>query len=320
MSTVRHLWNTNRWLTFVGAASALSLAGIAVGLSVDPRSITGLPAWIKPAKFAVSISLYCLTLVWLLSFVRGHRRVVSLVAGATAIGLAVELVIIVAQVVRGTTSHYNVATPLDSIMWNVMSVMILVVWVAGLVAAVVLLRQRIEDSAFAWSLRLGLLIALVGMLLGLFMTLQRSPDQIERMRAGQPALAQGAHAVTVNDGGAGLPLLGWSTEGGDLRIGHFIGIHSLQAVPLVWLLVSRRRFGLGAAHQTLLVITASVLYLGVALLTTWQALRGQSIVAPDGLTVSVLATLLALAGLATLAVVAHARRSAAHVPGRTVAA
>ena len=33
-----------------------------VGLAVDPRAITGAPAWLKPAKFAISSAIYGLTL------------------------------------------------------------------------------------------------------------------------------------------------------------------------------------------------------------------------------------------------------------------
>ena len=84
----------------------------------------------------------------------------------------------------------------------------------------------------------------------------------------------------------GLPFVGWSTEGGDLRAPHFVGIHGIQALPLVgWLLgwpAIRRR--LAAGHRVVLVLLWGAGYLGLTLLLTWQALRGQSLIAPDGAT------------------------------------
>ena len=51
-----------------------------LGLWLDPRLITGAPAWLKPAKFAVSTAIYAFTLAWVFSYLRewprtrAHRR------------------------------------------------------------------------------------------------------------------------------------------------------------------------------------------------------------------------------------------------------
>ena len=72
---------------FLGALTAAALLGVLV----DPRVITGAPAWLKPAKFALSFGIYSFTLIWLLSFVRGRPRLVRVVAGLTALGVVIEM-------------------------------------------------------------------------------------------------------------------------------------------------------------------------------------------------------------------------------------
>ena len=43
----------------------LGLLGVSLaGLLLDPRVITGAPAWLKPAQFAISTAVYSLTLAW----------------------------------------------------------------------------------------------------------------------------------------------------------------------------------------------------------------------------------------------------------------
>jgi uncharacterized membrane protein len=181
-------------------AMLLTLAATLVGLLFDPRVITGAPAWLKPAKFAVSIAIYCFTLLWLLTFVRGRPRLVRPVAWATAVALGMEMVIIAAQVVRGTTSHFNVATPLDSALWEAMAFFVVVVWVMNLLTAVLLLVQRMPDPAFAWSLRLGVLVSFVGMSVAFLMTTETP----ERARAAEVAGISALNRLSPNHLRSGL--------------------------------------------------------------------------------------------------------------------
>jgi len=307
---LRRTLAVNRPLALVGVGALLVLLGTLAGLAFDPRVITGAPAWLKPAKFALSIGLYSLTLLWLLGYIEGHRRLVRLIGNVIAVSFVVELTIIIMQVVRGTTSHFNVTSPLNDALYATMGVFIVAVWSMSLLAALLLLRQRLPDPAFAWALRLGLLLALIGAAEGVLMT-RPSATQQAALAAGRHVTAIGAHSVGVADGGPGLPITGWSTVGGELRVAHFAGLHALQLMPLIgWFIARRKR--LGCRQRVTLVWTAGLGYLGLILLLTWQALRGQALVAPDA------ATLVAAAGLATVVTVAsaaillHARLAPSH--------
>ena len=120
--------------------------------------------------------------------------------------------------------------------------------------------------------------------------------QLEVARAtGRIAIA-GAHTVGAPDGGPGLPGTGWSVQHGDVRIPHFIGLHAMQVLPLVALARGRRRAQTPRVRM-MLVATASYAALFVILL--WQALRGQSLVQPDGATLAALLVWAILTGLGT---------------------
>lgn len=304
---MRRAWALNPPLAFVGAAMGVTVAVALVGLVADPRVITGAPAWLKPMKFAVSIAVYCFTVLWLLTFVRGRPRLVRAIGWVTAVGLAVEMALIVAQVVRGTTSHFNVGTAFDAAIWSAMGAIVVSVWVAGMLLAVLLVRQRLADPALAWSLRLGLVVAVVGMAVAFLMT---SPTPEQLAAAGGPRVA-GGHSVGVADGGPGLPVTGWSTVAGDLRVAHFVGLHGLQVLPAVgYLLTVLPGRRLGGRHRVALVWTVGLAYLGLVLLLAWQALRGQSVIAPDAITLAALAALGGGAVAVALAVLGHGWRTA----------
>ncbi|WP_327037971.1 hypothetical protein [Micromonospora maris] len=281
-------------MIFVWAMAALAVVS-AVGVVVDGRVLTGVPIWLKPLKFAVSFVLYGVTLAWLLSLLRRRSRVAEWTATLIVALGVVEMAIIVGQVLRGTTSHYNVSSPLNAVLWLLMGAAIMVLAVAHLVLAVVVLRQPVTDRAGRNAIGLGLGLALLGMLVAIPMVMAGDGSAAEGIA--------GAHSVGVVDGGPGLPLVGWSSTGGDLRIGHFVGLHAMQVLPIVAVLLGRFGGGrLDGRTRARLLVVAGGAYGGLTLLLTWQALRGQPLLRPDALTLGVAAALLvatvAAAGLA----------------------
>src|SRR5215813_10169232 len=96
-----------------GRRHLLAAVASLVGVLVDPRIITGAPAWLKPFKFAVSTAIYAFTLAWIFTQLPERRRLHRALGWTTAIVFALEVGIIDAQAARGTISHFNAATPLD---------------------------------------------------------------------------------------------------------------------------------------------------------------------------------------------------------------
>ena len=287
-------------LLAVSAASVAVLAVAAVGLAVDPRLITGSPAWLKPLKFAVSIAVYCATLAWLLTLVQGRRLLGRTAAWATGVALAVELALIVLQAARGQASHYNVNTPFDAAVFQIMGAMLPAVYGGAVVVAVLLVLQRGLSRVLASGVRGGLLVCLLGMAVATRMIGNR-----EHTAGG----TLGAHAVGGPDGGPGLPLVGWSTEYGDLRVAHFVGLHALQLLPLVAWLLQRYATRLGALAQVRLVRLATVACAAVVALLTWQAERGLPLLRPDAAVLSAAGAGAVLAALAVAAIVTRDRRA-----------
>jgi len=275
------------------AALVLVTAALAV---VDQRTLLGAPLWFKPLKFSLSIALYAATLAWLLSLLPG--RAMRRTGWAIVAVLGSEQLIIMAQAARGVRSHFNDDTLFDGILFNVMGAAITGFYFATVAVALQFIRARGIDRLTASAVRLGLVVALAGMSVGFVMS------------------AVGAHSVGVPDGGPGLPLVGWSTTGGDLRIGHFIGMHALQLLPL--LAAGLAAVGRGRLDETArvrIVQIAAAGYAALVVLLTWQALRGQPLLAPDALTLVALAVVLVSTGGALARVLRdRARRPLPSVP------
>ncbi|MEV6907154.1 hypothetical protein [Amycolatopsis sp. NPDC051071] len=287
-------------------AAAMAVLGVIAlgGLIFDDRSLVNAPIWLKPLKFTISVGLYAVTLAWLIGRLTRGRRVGWWFGTVFAVGLGMDMALLFWQIIgRGRTLHFNQETPVDRWINNMVANGAFTAWAATAAIAVLLLFQRLPDRAMNSALRAGAALSVAGIGVAMLM-FGPNERQHAQFQAGEKPPVVGAHAVGVPDGGPGLPVLGWSTVGGDLRIPHFVGIHAIQVLPLLayGLLMLARRYPVLESElvRRNLVRTASVGFAGLLVLLTWQAQRGQSIVHPDFWTLVTGAGIIAVVGAGSL--------------------
>jgi hypothetical protein len=242
------------WLFLLGALPCL------IAMTFDPRLVNGISIWIKPAKFFVSLAVYLATLAWLFGYLpaaaqasRSGRFVIAASIGAGAL----EMAWLLAAAAAGVPAHFNRASAAWAAAYNAAGVVAMVMLAAILVQGLMIARDR--QVALAPAMRRALVLAAV---------LSSASTLVVAM-----TLAAGAgHWVggAPNDA-LGLPLLGWSRSGGDLRVAHFFALHLHQALPLAgWLVVAS-----GMPRPLAAVHAAAAALLGFMAYTFVQALTGQ---------------------------------------------
>lgn len=211
---IKELCSKQRPLMAAGLVSLLCCLILAVVSLFDSTEILGINRWIKPMKFFVSIAIFTWTAAIYLNFLKDYAKTVRFISRAIISVFFIEMFIIVMQAARGTTSHFNISTPLDGILFSIMGIAILFNTILAAYLLFLYFKAEIDlPKAIVWGMRLGLILFLAACFEGGYMS------------------AQIGHSVGATDGGAGLPVVNWSTSGGDLRVAHFFGMHAFQVVP-----------------------------------------------------------------------------------------
>lgn len=243
-----------------GLLLALIVPLFLVAASLDDRLHLGLNIWDKPAKFAVALSIYLLTLAFFARYLpKAYRQKTGykIYSASVVFAVVAEMVWIGGAAAFGTASHFNTEFPLLAALYPVMG------------AFATLLTSA--TAVFAWQIhrntnsRLPSVIK-TALVAGLGLTLP-----LTLMTAGTMS-GMNTHAV----GGTGLDtnsiaLIGWLRDAGDLRVGHFFATHALHGIPLAGLF----SYFLLGPNKTWPVITFSALYAAFVVFTFVQALNGQ---------------------------------------------
>jgi hypothetical protein len=212
--------------------------------------VLGINAWIKPAKFYFSSNALSWTMAWYMVYWE-KRRAVQKYALRLVLAMSFELMIITWQAANGKLSHFNIQTPLDTILFQLMGVVITYFTLWTLYMAILLFRQTNfpiwMTEGYKWGLRWGLILFVFFAFEGGVMA----------------ALLR--HTIGAPDGGEGLAFINWSVAYGDLRVAHFFGMHSLQLLPL---------FGYFFAQARWQIHLLSFIYFLFVCLLLWQAFEG----------------------------------------------
>ena len=238
----------------------------AIAFGLDARTLNDVNIWSKPLKFQLSFALHWLTVAWLL-------RLLSPAAARTpslrwwlrigALASVAEVFYITLQAARGRGSHFNFATPLETVLYYglmggaAVLMMLATIWVGWLV------WQHAEPGQRRTGLWLG---AVLGLILGSTVTLLVTAPLAAGVIDGPGHWVGG-----VRTDATGLPIFGWSTTGGDLRVPHFFATHLSQVLPVVGWIADRSRWNKPKRWVWLAMIAAVL----VVLATGWQALQGR---------------------------------------------
>jgi hypothetical protein len=263
-------------LAVVGLTHLAVAILLIVFLPFETRQVMGVNLWIKPLKFFLSSIIYLWTLALFVSYLRDERpRAARFVAWSAAITIVIENVCITLQAARGTTSHFNLSSVFDGVVFSMMGNAIAVNTLTMVYLAWLYVRTSPTlPRAYLWGIRLGLWLFLVGSAVGGVM------------------IGLHSHNVGVSMGGKGLPFTNWSTVGGDLRLAHFLGLHALQLIPLAGYLIARAQpegtlqlvsTDATSVHTTqsastvravVYVAGVAIAYTGLIVLLYLQAMRG----------------------------------------------
>ena len=225
-------------------------------LIIDDRTLMGVNVWIKPIKFFISTGIYIATVGYLITFYPYSNRKKNFIRNIVSFSLVLEVGIIVYQAARGVQSHYNISTQSDALLFSMMGFFIGINVIIMVLFVIDTIRLKLKTSkSVQWAILLGWVVVVLASWIG-----------------GQ-MISQMAHNVGVADGGAGLPLVNWSTTGGDLRIAHFFGLHSIQIIPLFAVLISTK-WKASSGKQILAVTIFSLLFATLVGFTFYQAKQG----------------------------------------------
>jgi hypothetical protein len=253
MYFINHLKERNETLFYYGLICLVFAIICLILTKATSTQVFNVNAWYKPFKFAFSTFLFAWAMAWYCYYLPSFN--IKLFNWTVIILLGFEIVYIAIQAGRGELSHFNLSTPVYAALYSAMAIAATAVTIYAAYVGMLFFTNNFPALPiyYVWAIRLSIVIFVIFSFEGFVMGSKLT------------------HTIGGKDGGEGIPILNWSTKFGDPRIAHFIGMHSLQVLPVLSFYVLK---------NTKATLFVSTLYFLLAVYTLIQALQGKPLFKP----------------------------------------
>ncbi len=248
-------------------SSILILAFVPILLvahGIDLRQYNDLGIWVKPLKFHVSVALHLLTFAVAVHYLPSkmkHSSWLLAIAVTSTVATLFEVFLIDMQAFRGVGSHFNLSSAFNITVYSLMGIAALLLTLPALILGLVFIRVPTTHTLTP-GIKYGIVL---GLIMGCVLTLT-----IAGYMSSLPT-GHWVNAPATDQGG--VPLVGWTKQGGDLRVPHFFATHLMQVLPLLGWVVDRQ-LSLSIRQAKVSIVTATVGGVTLTLFTLFQALAG----------------------------------------------
>ncbi len=251
MDLIYNIKSRNETLFYFGLICFLLCLLFLIFTKTSTTQVHGVSAWNKPIKFAISLAIYSWTMAWYCHYLPFFH--LNLFNWTVVIMWSFEIIYIAFQASKGQLSHYNLSTPVYSILYSMMAIAATVVTLYTAYIGILFFKYDFPDLSihYLWAIRLGIIIFVVFSFEGFAMGSRLN------------------HSVGALNDNSNWFIIGWSKTVGDLRVAHFIGMHALQILPLLSYYVLK---------NTKYTVGLSIIYGLLALYTLIQAINGKPLI------------------------------------------
>lgn len=254
MDFIQQLKHRNETLFYYGLLCLVLSVIFIILTKYTTTQVYNVNAWYKPFKFAFSTFLFAWAMAWYCYYLPNFN--IKLFNWSVVILLGFEIFYIAFQASKGQLSHYNLSTPVYSILYSLMALAATAVTLYTAYVGLLFFKYDFPDlpNHYLWAIRLGIIIFVVFSFEGFAMGSRLN------------------HSVGAINDNSNWFIIGWSKTVGDLRVSHFIGMHALQILPFLSYYLLK---------NTKLTVGLSIVYGLLALVTLIQALQGKPLISSN---------------------------------------